>query len=96
MRSTKAIRVMLIGALAPKAPPCFADRDSWVEYLISADETSNEDGTSGPMTSQGATAVFNNEFDFCADCAYSPDEKKVLQAKCRPDHLKTQEASCKA
>jgi len=95
MRSTRAIRVMLIGALAPKAPPCFADRDTWIQYLISADETQDESEAPGPMTSQGATAVFNTDFDFCADCAYSPDEKRVLGAKCRPDHLKTTD-SCKA
>lgn len=75
--------------LAPPAPPCFASRDTWVEFIVAAAAVQvTPGGSRDPLLIHADGRVeFNHRLDFCADClpvfAYRMDR----QGRCRPQHL---------
>ncbi len=82
---TPARREMVI-RLAPLAPPCFADRLSWLEYLCDAQISANGN-TRGPLDLRQGEARFNYDLDFCDDCTVKFAWQMQQQGKCHPKHL---------
>lgn len=82
---TPARREMVI-RLAPVAPPCFADRLSWLEYLCDAQIAANGN-TRGPLDLRQAEARFNHRLDFCDDCTARFSQQMQRVGRCKPDHL---------
>lgn len=82
---TPARREMVI-RLAPLAPPCFADRLSWLEYLCDAQIAANGN-TRGPLDLRQSEPRFNYALDFCDDCTARFSQQMQREQRCRPDHL---------
>lgn len=80
----------MVEALAPVAPPCFASRIDWREYLTAAAEAQSEKGQPAPLIFEAGKPVrFNTDFDFCHDCDPMHAVVKERRGKCKPDWLKT-------
>lgn len=78
----------LIEMLAPLSPPCFADRLSWVEYLVAMAEAQSEKGQPAALIFEpGKPVRFNARLDFCGDC--DPLYARVMntQGRCCPNWL---------
>lgn len=75
--------------LAPVAPPCFADRLLWVEFLASAAEGQNSQGEQKVLIFEvGKPVRFNHDFDWCTDCTSDYRREMQRQGRCNPDHLR--------
>lgn len=79
----------LVRDLAPPAPPCFASRDIWVEFLVSAAAVQvTPGGTEDPLLIHADGRVeFNHRLNFCADCPAVFARQMDRQGRCRPQHL---------
>lgn len=75
---------MILLAIAPVEPLCFADRSAWIEYLVEAD-LARGDGERGPVDMRSGTATFNRRFDFCKDCLAKHALSMHAQGRCQPD-----------
>lgn len=73
--------------LAPAAPPCFATRTAWVEFLVSAVEET-KGGRLGPVDMRQPTPRFNAHYDYCDGCLAKHALAMYAQGKCQPDHLR--------
>jgi hypothetical protein len=73
--------------LAPVAPPCFADRLIWLEFLVSAAEEPAVGQRQVLLVEKGQPVRFNHRFPFCDAC--TAEHKAAMQAanKCRPAFL---------
>jgi|GEM_PF-2031261 len=83
-------RLDMVKQLAPPAPPCFASRMEWIEYLTSSAAAQSERGQPMPLIFEAGKPVrFNYAFDYCTDCSFSASSIAALQAqgKCKPSHL---------
>jgi hypothetical protein len=82
-------RIQIARDLAPPAPPCFASRDSWLEFVMSAAEAQrSRGGVVDPLLFHpGGRVEFNRRMDFCADCMPSFALRMQCQGRCQPDHL---------
>ena len=79
-------RVWLI-QIAPPAPPCFADRAMWLEWLKSAFD--GYDAVAGnPLLVTKGVVSFNTALNFCGDCHIPFAIKMRAAARCRPSTLK--------
>ncbi len=85
---TRPRRVILL-AIAPAAPPCFADRTSWVEYLVEAD-LAKGDGERGPIDMRNGVPTFFMGYDFCRDCLAKHALAMNAQGRCQLDVLRAQ------
>jgi len=79
---------LVVGGLAPVAPPCFPTRSIWVEYLTSAAEEARSGHPSPLITARGRDPAFNYGFDFCADCSMPHEREMRRVGRCKPDHLR--------
>lgn len=79
-------RRKLVIELAPVAPPCFADRLAWLEYLCDAQIAANGH-TRGPLDLRQAEPRFNHRLDFCDDCTARFSQQMQRVGRCKPDHL---------
>lgn len=79
----------LVRDLAPHAPPCFASRDIWVEFLASAAAVQvTPGGTEDPLLIHADGRVeFNHRLNFCADCPAVFALRMDRLGRCRPQHL---------
>lgn len=82
--------VAAIKAAAPPAPPCFADRMSWLEYLAGAASSAKH-----PVPKNRVVLIqvdgrqrFNPDFCFCTDCSAQHSFRMHRQGKCVPNHVK--------
>lgn len=83
----------VIEHLAPVAPPCFADRLIWVEYLVAAAEAQSEKGQPSPLIFEAGKPVrFNPAIDFCSDCDGIYATVMTSQGRCKPEWLTQQPA----
>ncbi len=71
-----------IRAAAPAAPACFASLDSWVYYLLSAQQNSKSSNV--PFKA----GVFRNEFSFCADCTLAHSSAMSRSGRCNPSQFR--------
>lgn len=71
---------------APKHPPCFADREQWVEYLcaVRADEKKRSLPASAAFRVVGGRLAFNLGFNFCDDCTSEFRRKMRDAGRCDP------------
>lgn len=84
-------RRVLVVKLAPSAPPCFTDRLSWLEYLVSYMDDKDEIrkvGSRGPVDMRQTAPRFNFAFDFCRDCSARHALAMQAQGRCVPSHLR--------
>lgn len=84
-------RRVLIVQLAPPAPPCFTDRLSWVEYLVSFLDDKDEfkrHAHRGPVDLRSPEPTFNFTFDFCRDCQAKHALAMQAEGRCAPSHLR--------
>ena len=79
-------RRKLVIELAPVAPPCFADRLAWLEYLCDAQIAANGH-TRGPLDLRKTPTTFNHRLDFCGDCTARFARQMQQQGRCNPNHL---------
>ncbi len=83
--------------LAPLAPPCFADRLAWVEYLVSSAQSQRVGGNGeerGPLLFEKGRAVrFDYGWSFCTDCLQEHRDRMANAGACRPDFVKRQDAA---
>jgi hypothetical protein len=78
--------------LAPTAPPCFADRLLWVEFLAAAAEAQNSQGEPVVLIFKAGEPVrFNHAFDWCTDCTNEYRTEMRRQGRCNPNHLRERE-----
>lgn len=86
-------RRALVWELAPVAPPCFAARSAWLEFLASAAEAQAARPQPVLLIQAGQPVRFNPRFNFCADC--DRKHKRAMKAadKCRPEWLADKETS---
>lgn len=78
----------LVEMLAPTSPPCFADRLSWLEYLVATAGAQSEKGQPAALIFEAGKPVrFNDKLDFCGDC--DPLYARVMdeQGRCCPNWL---------
>jgi hypothetical protein len=79
----------IVRALLPVAPPCFASRIEWAEYVTSAAEAQSEQGQPAPLIfEKGQPVRFNMNFDWCHDCDGIYAVVMKSQGRCKPDALK--------
>ena len=79
-------RRALVSLLAPPSPPCFADRLSWLEFLISADAEARG-SCLGPLDMRRTEPRFNLFYDYCVDCLAKHALVMQAQGRCNPRHL---------
>jgi hypothetical protein len=79
--------------LAPLTPPpCFPNRQAWLEYLKSAAAAQNHKGENKViLTHKGRTHEFNYAYDFCQDCDTHYKRLMQSQMSCRPNFLRSLE-----
>ena len=89
MKRQPHLLLALVRDLAPPAPPCFAARDCWVEYLVAAAAAQRHPGgTEDPLLIHADGRVeFNHRLDFCTDCSAVFALLMERQGRCRPKHL---------
>lgn len=78
----------LVEMLAPTSPPCFADRLSWLEYLVATAGAQSTKGEPEALIFEAGKPVrFNDKLDFCGDC--DPLYARVMdeQGRCCPNWL---------
>jgi hypothetical protein len=82
----------LIEKIAPPAPPCWPDRLTWIEYLVSASQgqvcgQGEVDPVKVLVFHAGGQPTFNLRANFCSDC--TPGFKAAMQAAqdCDPQFL---------
>ena len=78
----------LVEMLAPTSPPCFADRLSWLEYLVATAGAQSTKGEPEALIFEtGKPVRFNDKLDFCGDC--DPLYARVMdeQGRCCPNWL---------
>ena len=82
-------RQELARMLAPTAPPCFATRSIWLEFLASAAAAQRHPGgESDPLQLRADGRVeFNHRLNFCADCPASFAFRMERLGRCQPKHL---------
>lgn len=82
-------RQELARMLAPVAPPCFATRSIWLEFLASsAAAQRHTGGEEDPLRLHADGRVeFNHRLNFCADCPASFASGMERQGRCQPTHL---------
>lgn len=75
-----------ITEVVPLAPPCFASRTAWLEYVQAADlaHMESENPGTGPMVSRSATSEFNPRFNFCRDCNSAYAAAMTREGRCEP------------
>ncbi len=94
-------RRAMVWMLAPAAPPCFADRLTWLEFLASAAE---EQRPGRPLVllmpaDESRPPAFNHDYPFCAACTAPYQQSMQQQGRCRPTWLtdmRTQESTSAA
>lgn len=78
--------------LAPMAPPCFADRQRWLEYLEDAAVYQREHSVGGPLViEKGKPARFNYAWSFCFDCHMAFATRMRQEGRCRPQFVAQQQ-----
>ena len=87
---TKTRRETII-PLIPASPLCFPDRLTWVEFVVSADESVAR-GDRGPIDLRKPEPRFNHQWNFCADCLALHALAMVAQGRCNPQHLQQLQA----
>jgi hypothetical protein len=82
-------RQELARMLAPVAPPCFATRSIWLEFLASAAAAQRHPGgEADPLRLRADGRVeFNHRLNFCADCPASFAFGMERLGRCQPKHL---------
>ena len=73
--------------IIPVAPPCFIDRLTWVEFVVSGDEATRV-GERGPLDLRKPEPRFNHRWNFCADCLATHALAMQAQGRCNPQHLR--------
>lgn len=88
-------RQELVRMLAPTAPPCFATRSIWLEFLASAAAAQRHPGgEADPLRLRADGRVeFNHRLNFCADCPASFASRMERLGRCQPQHLLQIQAS---
>ena len=84
-------RRALVIPLVPVAPPCFPDRLTWVEFVVSADDATRRDER-GPIDMRKTDPKFNHQWNFCTDCLALHALAMVAQGRCNPQHLQQLQA----
>jgi len=64
-----------VSAAAPRAPACFPDQSTWVDYLFEAQQ-----GKRPPFKS----GAFRNTFNFCNDCTLEHSAQMARADRCTP------------
>lgn len=83
----------LVEQLAPVAPPCFADRLIWLEYLVAMAEAQSEKGQPAALIFEAGKPVrVNWALDYCSDCDSLYAKVMQSQSRCCPNWLRDQEA----
>lgn len=71
--------------IAPPAPPCFAVRTLWIEFVAAAAEAQSSFGQPRVLnTRAGEKMAFNYKFDYCADCSVEYRAAMLAQGRCHP------------
>lgn len=81
-------RRTIVIQLAPPAPPCFATRGAWVEFLVSAVEET-KGGRLGPVDMRRQEPRFNHAYDYCQGCLAKHALAMNAQGLCKPDYLRS-------
>lgn len=81
-------RAVAAARLAPVAPPCFAARDQWTEYVAAAAMAQRSGHLPGPLVlAHGVPVRFNPRFSFCSDCSKRHEGAMKAAGRCNPRHL---------
>ncbi len=81
-------RTKEVTRLAPVAPPCFASRDQWVEYVVVAAADQRPGRAPGPLLIVAGEPVrFNPKFSFCEECDDRHEGAMKAQGRCKPKYL---------
>ena len=84
-------RINLVDAVldvAPPPPPCFLNRQSWIEYLQSAAGAQNQRTEPKVIIMLASEPAMNPDFPFCVDCTQVKSFEMTAQGKCHPAYLK--------
>lgn len=75
--------------LAPlEPPPCFHNRESWLQYLKSAAATQNHRANQKViMVDEDRRPRFNERLNYCADCTQAKSLEMLNRGRCDPYHL---------
>lgn len=77
-------RRSLVRELAPPAPPCFADRLGWLEYLQAAFHTQRPGQPRVLLVELGQPVRINPDYPFCADCSAAHQASMEAAGRCWP------------
>lgn len=77
-------RRSLVRDLAPPAPPCFADRLSWLAYLESAFRCQSEGQPRVMLVQLGKPVRINPSYFFCTDCSTEYQAAMEATGRCWP------------
>lgn len=81
----KRDHIALLQELAPSAPPCFASRSAWLEFLIAH---ANVGGVQGAvLRKRGEAVAFNMAVNYCEDCQQAYEFEMRAQGRCNPRFL---------
>lgn len=87
---TPPIRLNLSDAvddLAPEHPPCFYNRDIWLQYLKSAAAVQNQRDEQKVIVVIRGEPIFNLAYNFCEDCSSLRASRMQESGRCNPRHL---------
>lgn len=82
----------LVESIAPASPPCFRDRDTWIEWLVSAAGEQRGKRHPGPLLLRSDPPAFNTRVNFCADCTGNYSILMQHEGLCIPDWLLREES----
>ena len=88
----------IVMQIAPPAPPCFASRLQWLEYLGSAAESQKttrlfDDSRAVVLLIEEGKPRINPQFAYCRDCSAQHSHAMLTAGKCKPGHLAEQLAA---
>ena len=89
--ASRMSRRAIVIQIAPAAPPCFATRKGWVEFLVSAAEETRG-GRVGPLNMRFGLPRFNYSYDFCQSCLAKHALAMVEVGRCQPAFLRNLQA----
>jgi hypothetical protein len=76
--------------LAPPPPPCFLNRNEWIEYLKSCAASQNDGESPKIILITNKGPQINYLYPFCADCTQIHSLAMTKEGRCKPDFLKQQ------
>lgn len=79
----------IISILAPRAPPCFATRDIWLEFLASSMDAGLKEAPDGkfkpgPVARPFVNSQFNPGWSYCTECLPSYQRRMRAESRCHP------------